>query len=90
MVFNSPYYLYEELASPKANGSCAPIIEDWVSDSEEEDMPQEKDAEVEGRHADKQAELYNLDQDHSSKVLSMQEYDTEVQEAIEIVTTSKL
>nr|GEV19738.1 retrotransposon protein, putative, Ty3-gypsy subclass [Tanacetum cinerariifolium] len=51
---------------------------------------QEKDAEVEGRHADKQAELYNLDQDHSSKVLSMQEYDTEVQEAIEIVTTSKL
>nr|GFD57347.1 hypothetical protein [Tanacetum cinerariifolium] len=34
--------------------------------------------------------LYNLDQDHSSKVLSMQEYDTEVQEAIEIVTTSKL
>nr|GEZ38550.1 hypothetical protein [Tanacetum cinerariifolium] len=42
---------------------------------------QEKDAEVEGRHADKQAELYNLDQDHSSKVLSMQENDTEAQEA---------
>nr|GFB13584.1 hypothetical protein [Tanacetum cinerariifolium] len=38
---------------------------------------QEKDAEVEGRHADKQAELYNLDQDHSSKVLSIQEDDTE-------------
>nr|GEZ40576.1 hypothetical protein [Tanacetum cinerariifolium] len=38
---------------------------------------QEKDAEVEGRHADKQAELYNLDLDHSSKVLSMQEDDTE-------------
>nr|GEX94700.1 hypothetical protein [Tanacetum cinerariifolium] len=34
---------------------------------------QEKDAEVKGRHADKQSELYNLDQDHSSKVLSMQE-----------------
>nr|GEZ25258.1 hypothetical protein [Tanacetum cinerariifolium] len=28
---------------------------------------QEKDAKVEGRHADKQAELYNLDLDHSSK-----------------------
>nr|GFD30484.1 hypothetical protein [Tanacetum cinerariifolium] len=40
---------------------------------------QEKDAEVEGRHADKQAELYNLDQDHSSKVLSMQEDDTEIE-----------
>nr|GFD39056.1 hypothetical protein [Tanacetum cinerariifolium] len=51
---------------------------------------QEKDVEVEGRHADKQAELYNLDQDHSSKVLSMQEDDTEVQEAVEIVTTAKL
>nr|GFB04478.1 hypothetical protein [Tanacetum cinerariifolium] len=51
---------------------------------------QEKDAEVEGRHADKQAELYNLDQDHSSKVLSMQEDDTEVQKAVEIVTTTKL
>nr|GFA35063.1 hypothetical protein [Tanacetum cinerariifolium] len=51
---------------------------------------QEKDAEVEGRHADKQAELYNLDLDHSSKVLSMQKDDTEVQEAVEIVTTAKL
>nr|GFA85525.1 hypothetical protein [Tanacetum cinerariifolium] len=51
---------------------------------------QEKDAKVEGRHADKQTELYNLDQDHSSKVLSMQEDDTEVQEAVEIVTTAKL
>nr|GEZ64964.1 hypothetical protein [Tanacetum cinerariifolium] len=51
---------------------------------------QEKDAEVEGRHADKQAELYNLDLDYSSKVLSMQEDDTEVQEAVEIVTTAKL
>nr|GFB51643.1 hypothetical protein [Tanacetum cinerariifolium] len=51
---------------------------------------QEKDAKVKGRHADKQAELYNLDLDHSSKVLSMQEDDTEVQEAVEIVTTAKL
>nr|GFC03355.1 hypothetical protein [Tanacetum cinerariifolium] len=49
---------------------------------------QEKDAKVEGRHADKQAELYKLDLDHSSKVLSMQEDDTEVQEAVEIVTTA--
>nr|GFC45947.1 hypothetical protein [Tanacetum cinerariifolium] len=39
---------------------------------------QKKDAEVEGRHADKQAEIYNIDLDHSLKVLSMQEDDTEV------------
>nr|GFA87302.1 hypothetical protein [Tanacetum cinerariifolium] len=51
---------------------------------------QKKDAEVEGRHADKQAEIYNIDLDHSSKVLSMQEDDTEVQEAVKIVTTAKL
>nr|GEZ50908.1 hypothetical protein [Tanacetum cinerariifolium] len=51
---------------------------------------QEKDAEFEGRHADKQAEIYNIDLDHSSKVLSMQEDDTKVQEDVEIVTTAKL
>nr|GFD01981.1 hypothetical protein [Tanacetum cinerariifolium] len=39
-----------------------------------------KDAEVtefEGRHADKHAKIYNIDLDHSFKVLSMQEDDTE-------------
>nr|GFA49502.1 hypothetical protein [Tanacetum cinerariifolium] len=49
-----------------------------------------KDAEVKGRHVDKQAEIYNFDLDHSSKVLSMQEDDIEVQEAVEVVTTAKL
>nr|GEV78702.1 hypothetical protein [Tanacetum cinerariifolium] len=52
-----------------------------------------KDAEViesEGRHAEKQAEIYNLDLDHSSKVLSMQEDDSEVQEVVEVVTNAKL
>nr|GFB56189.1 hypothetical protein [Tanacetum cinerariifolium] len=39
---------------------------------------QEMDAEVEGRYADKQANIYNINLDHSSKVLSMQEDDTEV------------
>nr|GFC17131.1 hypothetical protein [Tanacetum cinerariifolium] len=39
---------------------------------------------------DTQAEIYNIHLDHSSKVLSMQEDDAEVQEAIEIVTTAKL
>nr|GFA74631.1 hypothetical protein [Tanacetum cinerariifolium] len=53
------------------------------------EVDQEKGAEVEGRQADTQAEIYNIDLDHSSKVLSMQE-DTEVQEAVEVVTTSKL
>nr|GFB82900.1 hypothetical protein [Tanacetum cinerariifolium] len=33
-------------------------------------VDQEKDAEAEGRHADKQAEIYNIDLDHSSKVVA--------------------
>nr|GEY61213.1 putative ribonuclease H-like domain-containing protein [Tanacetum cinerariifolium] len=45
-------------------------------------VDQEKSAEVEGRQVDTQAEIYNIDLDHSSKLLSMQE-DTEVQEAVE-------
>nr|GFC03920.1 hypothetical protein [Tanacetum cinerariifolium] len=53
-------------------------------------VDQEKDVEVEGRHAYKQTEIYNIDLDHSLKVLSMQEDDTEVQEAVEVVTTAKL
>nr|GFB10036.1 hypothetical protein [Tanacetum cinerariifolium] len=36
----------------------------------------EKDAEVEGRHADKQAKIYNIDLDHSSKVLKELHTDT--------------
>nr|GEX80741.1 hypothetical protein [Tanacetum cinerariifolium] len=51
-------------------------------------------AETEGRHtaeqAKKQAEIYHLDLDHPSKVLSMQEDDSEVQEVVEVVTTAKL
>nr|GFA84731.1 hypothetical protein [Tanacetum cinerariifolium] len=53
-------------------------------------VDQEKDAKIEERQADSQKEIYNIDLDHSSKVLSMQEDDAEVQEAVEIVTTAKL
>nr|GEU56854.1 hypothetical protein [Tanacetum cinerariifolium] len=56
-----------------------------------------KDAEVAeseernaAEHAEKQAKIYNLDRDHSSKVLSMQKDDSEVQEVVEVVTTAKL
>nr|GEY13205.1 hypothetical protein [Tanacetum cinerariifolium] len=56
-----------------------------------------KDADIaktEGRHATKQAkkqaEIYHIDLDHSSKVLSMQEDDSDDQEVVEVVTTAKL
>nr|GEU90144.1 putative ribonuclease H-like domain-containing protein [Tanacetum cinerariifolium] len=40
-------------------------------------------ADTKGRQADKQAEIYNIDLDQSSKVLSMQEDDSEVQDVVE-------
>nr|GFA72633.1 hypothetical protein [Tanacetum cinerariifolium] len=61
--------------------------------NEDEGIKLVRDAEIvksEGRQADKQAEIYNIDLDHSSKVLSMQEDDSEVQEVVEVVTTAKL
>nr|GFD19037.1 hypothetical protein [Tanacetum cinerariifolium] len=40
------------------------------------------DAQVEGRQAD----IYHIDMDHGTKVLSMQEDELEIQEAVEVVT----
>nr|GEU32000.1 hypothetical protein [Tanacetum cinerariifolium] len=44
------------------------------------------DAQVEGRHAD----IYHIDMVHAAKVLSMQEDEPKIQEAVEVVTTAKL
>nr|GEU98816.1 hypothetical protein [Tanacetum cinerariifolium] len=44
------------------------------------------DEQVKGR----QAEIYQINMDHAAKVLSMQEDELEVQEAMEVVTTAKL
>nr|GFA29127.1 hypothetical protein [Tanacetum cinerariifolium] len=44
------------------------------------------DAQVEGR----QAEIYQVDMDHAAKVLSTQEDEPEVHEAVEVVITAKL
>nr|GEU80776.1 hypothetical protein [Tanacetum cinerariifolium] len=44
------------------------------------------DDQVKGR----QAEIYQIDMDHASKVLSMQEDEPEVQEVVDVVTTAKL
>nr|GEW20662.1 ribonuclease H-like domain-containing protein [Tanacetum cinerariifolium] len=44
------------------------------------------DAQVKGR----QAEIYQIDMDHAAKVLSMQEDEPEIQEAVKVVTTAKL
>nr|GEU97788.1 retrovirus-related Pol polyprotein from transposon TNT 1-94 [Tanacetum cinerariifolium] len=44
------------------------------------------DTQVEGRQAD----IYHIDMDHAAKVLSMQEDESKVQEAVEVITTAKL
>nr|GEW83507.1 hypothetical protein [Tanacetum cinerariifolium] len=44
-----------------------------------------------GRQAESHAEIYKIDMDHASKVLSMQEDEpAEVQEVVDVVTTAKL
>nr|GEX38848.1 hypothetical protein [Tanacetum cinerariifolium] len=65
-----------EIVKPKARGRISVDMDQ--DEGIELVVDQEKDAEVEGRYADKQAEIYNIDLDHSSKVLSMQEDDIEV------------
>nr|GFC65949.1 hypothetical protein [Tanacetum cinerariifolium] len=60
-----------------------------VGKDDQEKDDQEKDAQVKGRQADTQAEIYNIDLDHTSKVLSMQE-DSKVQEVVEVVNAAKL
>nr|GEU93977.1 hypothetical protein [Tanacetum cinerariifolium] len=70
------------------------MIDDMDKDEGIELVKDADIAETEGRHAteqaEKQAEIYHIDLDHSSKVLSMQEDDSEVQEVVEVVTTAKL
>nr|GEW36776.1 hypothetical protein [Tanacetum cinerariifolium] len=48
------------------------------------------DAQVEGRQAEIQAEIYQINMDHAANVLSMQEDEPKVKEVVEVVTTAKL
>nr|GEW48781.1 hypothetical protein [Tanacetum cinerariifolium] len=70
------------------------MIDDMEKDEGIELVKDAEVAESEGRHAaqqaKKQAEIYHIDLDHSSRVLSMQEDDSKVQEVVEVVTTAKL
>nr|GFA24257.1 hypothetical protein [Tanacetum cinerariifolium] len=59
--------------------------EDAVKETEEV-REYTADTQVKGRQAD----IYHIDMDHAVKVLSMQEDESEVQEAVEVVTTAKL
>nr|GFA06673.1 hypothetical protein [Tanacetum cinerariifolium] len=74
------------------------ILEDdkKVADNDKADQEEAKvdeSVDIQGRQAESQAEIYNIDLDHANKVLSMQEDKTEpaeVQEVVDVVTTAKL
>nr|GEW58502.1 hypothetical protein [Tanacetum cinerariifolium] len=69
---------------------------DVVLEEAKEVIDDDKDgqnANIQGRTAETQAEIYKIDLDHANKVLSMQVDETkhaEVQELVEVVTTAKL
>nr|GEW52705.1 hypothetical protein [Tanacetum cinerariifolium] len=66
-------------------------VADAVKDVEE--AKDDKSAQDQVRQAESQAEIYKIDMDHANKVLSMHEDDTEpaeVQEVVDVVTTTKL
>nr|GFA38240.1 hypothetical protein [Tanacetum cinerariifolium] len=64
-----------------------------VADKDVGEAKVDESAQVQGRQAESQAEIYKIDMDHANKVLSMQEDETEpseVQEVVDVVTTVKL
>nr|GEY25818.1 hypothetical protein [Tanacetum cinerariifolium] len=66
-------------------------VADAIKDVEEAKV--NESAQDQGRQAESQAEIYKIDMDNANKVLSMQEDETEpteVQEVVDVVTTSKL
>nr|GEV91113.1 retrovirus-related Pol polyprotein from transposon TNT 1-94 [Tanacetum cinerariifolium] len=62
------------------------LMDDEGEEKKVKDAQVAGDEQVKGR----QAEIYQIDMDHASKLLSMQEAEPEVQEVVEVVTTAKL
>nr|GEY76067.1 xylulose kinase-1 [Tanacetum cinerariifolium] len=62
-----------------------------MDDKEEEKKEDEAKVAGDDQVQERQAEIYKIDMDHASKVLSMQEDEpAEVQEVVDVVTTAKL
>nr|GEY06958.1 hypothetical protein [Tanacetum cinerariifolium] len=69
------------------------LMDNKEEDKKVEEAKVDESAQVQGRQAESQAEIYKIDMDHVNKVLSMQEDETEpakVQEVVDVVTTTKL
>nr|GEV93895.1 putative ribonuclease H-like domain-containing protein [Tanacetum cinerariifolium] len=59
-----------------------------------QDVDIDESADIQGRTAESQAQIYQIDLDHANKVLSMQDEEesepAEVQEVVDVVTTAKI
>nr|GEZ25406.1 hypothetical protein [Tanacetum cinerariifolium] len=67
------------------------LMDDKEEDKKEEEAKIVEDDQVQGRQVKSQAEIYKIDLDHASKVLSMQDDEPdEVHEVVDVVTTAKL
>nr|GEY96618.1 mannosyl-oligosaccharide 1,2-alpha-mannosidase MNS3 [Tanacetum cinerariifolium] len=69
------------------------LMDDKEEDKKVEEAKVVESAQVQGRQAESQAEIYQINMDHANKVLSMQEDETEpakVQKVVDVVTTAKL
>nr|GEV14610.1 retrotransposon protein, putative, unclassified [Tanacetum cinerariifolium] len=70
-------------------------VKEAVDEAKEvaEDAKVNESVDIQGRKAKSQVEIYKIDLDHANKFLSMQEDETkpdEVQEVVDVVTTTKL
>nr|GEW36302.1 retrovirus-related Pol polyprotein from transposon TNT 1-94 [Tanacetum cinerariifolium] len=66
------------------------VVDDAKAD---QDAKVDESVDIQGRQAESQAKIYKINLDHANKVLSMQEDETkpaEVQEVVDVVTTTKL
>nr|GEW09644.1 putative ribonuclease H-like domain-containing protein [Tanacetum cinerariifolium] len=69
------------------------LMDDKEEDKKVEEAKVDESAQVQGRQAESHVEIYKIDMDHANKVLSMHEDETEpaeVQEVVDVVTTTKL
>nr|GFB64917.1 hypothetical protein [Tanacetum cinerariifolium] len=69
------------------------LMDDKEEDKKVEEAKVHESAQVQGRQAESQVEIYKIYMDHANKVLSMQEDETEpaeVQEVVEVITTARL
>nr|GEV16231.1 hypothetical protein [Tanacetum cinerariifolium] len=67
------------------------LMDDKEEDKKEEEAKVVEDDQVQGRQAESQAEIYKINLDQASKVLSMQEDEpAKVLEVVDVVTTAKL